>query len=297
MALTDAQIKEFEEVEAKAKKFSDLLAVADDLTEAGDKDWAKKVFKKAEDKANSIYNFIRLGEDLCEKLGDKEWAKKVYRKAEDMVGSSSDTKNLADSLCDHLGDEEWAIEVYEKQSRKKEVIENVDYLIHSYKKKNVVLTDAQIKEFKKLEVEAESFKHFASTVEAESLGDFCNVANNLAEAGDKDWAKSVYQKALELAEKIKDVEIYKEIEQKIIALDQYKVIFLNDNATPMGFVAEMLVQIFKYSYPVAHDVTMKIHEEASAIVGAYSWEIAEHKRVEVTNLSRSQGFPLQIIVE
>ena len=138
MALTDAQIKEFEEVEAKAKKFSDLLAVADDLTEAGDKDWAKKVFKKAEDKANSIYNFIRLGENLCEKLGDKEWAKKVYRKAEDMVGSSSDTKNLADSLCDHLGDEEWAIEVYEKQSRKKEVIENVDYLIHSYKKKNLI---------------------------------------------------------------------------------------------------------------------------------------------------------------
>ena len=83
-----------------------------------------------------------------------------------------------------LGDEELAIEIYEKQRRKKEVIENVDYLIHSYKKKNVVLTDAQIKEFKKMEVEAES------------LGDFCNVANNLAEAGDKDWAKSVYQKAL-----------------------------------------------------------------------------------------------------
>ena len=54
MALTDAQIKEFEEVEAKAKIFSDLLAVADDLTEAGDKDWAKRVLKKAVDKADII---------------------------------------------------------------------------------------------------------------------------------------------------------------------------------------------------------------------------------------------------
>ena len=87
------------------------------------------------------------------------------------------------------------------------------------------------------------------------------------------------------------------IKQKITEPDLYKVIFLNDQATPMEFVIDVLIQIFKHSDTTARDLTVKIHEEGSAVVGVYTYEIAEQKGVEATNLSRTHGFPLQIKVE
>ena len=65
----------------------------------------------------------------------------------------------------------------------------------------------------------------------------------------------------------------------------------------MEFLIDVLIQIFKHSDTTARDITVKIHEEGSAVVGVYSFEIAEQKGVEATNLSRSHGFPLQIKVE
>lgn len=94
-----------------------------------------------------------------------------------------------------------------------------------------------------------------------------------------------------------DVAIDEKIIQKIDEPALYKVIFLNDSATPMEFVIEVLMTIFKHSETTARDITVKIHEEGSAVVGLYTFEIAEQKGVEATNLSRSHGFPLQIKVE
>ena len=96
---------------------------------------------------------------------------------------------------------------------------------------------------------------------------------------------------------VMDVEIDEKIKQKITETDLYKVIFLNDNQTPMEFVIDVRVQIFKHSDTTARDLTIKIHEEGSAVVGVYTYEIAEQKGVEATNLSRTHGFPLQIKVE
>ena len=78
---------------------------------------------------------------------------------------------------------------------------------------------------------------------------------------------------------------------------QYKVIFLNDDTTPIDFVVEVLMIIFKHSAETAMELTMKIHEEGSSIVGVYSYEIAETKSIETINLSRSNGFKLQVKME
>ena len=94
-----------------------------------------------------------------------------------------------------------------------------------------------------------------------------------------------------------DVQIDEKIKQKITEHLKYKVIFVNDDQTPMDFVVDLLIQIFKHSQESAKDLTMKIHEEGSAVVGVYTFEIAEQKGVEATNLSRSHGFPLQIKLE
>ncbi len=94
-----------------------------------------------------------------------------------------------------------------------------------------------------------------------------------------------------------DVEIDEKIKIKVTEPDMYKVIFLNDNATPMDFVIEILTSVFRHSPETARDITMDIHESGSSVAGIYTYEIAEQKAVEATTMSRSHGFPLQIKVE
>ena len=62
-----------------------------------------------------------------------------------------------------------------------------------------------------------------------------------------------------------DVQIDEKIKQKILEPALYKVVFLNDDQTPMEFVIECLVGIFKHT--------------------------------ETTALARTNGFPLQVKVE
>ena len=55
MALSKKDIKFFEDEEKEAENSFDFRRVADDLADAGDNKWAKKVYAKAEDKAIFIY--------------------------------------------------------------------------------------------------------------------------------------------------------------------------------------------------------------------------------------------------
>jgi ATP-dependent Clp protease adaptor protein ClpS len=94
-----------------------------------------------------------------------------------------------------------------------------------------------------------------------------------------------------------DVKLDEKIKQKIEEPHRWKVILLNDDHTPMEFVIGILTEIFKHSQETAKDITLQIHTEGSGIGGIYSFEIAEVKAVEATNLARSNGFPLQIKME
>ena len=96
---------------------------------------------------------------------------------------------------------------------------------------------------------------------------------------------------------VADIKLDEKIQKKIIEPEKYKVIFLNDDATPMEFVIELLTTIFRHSETASKEITMKVHSEGSAVVGTYSYEVAEQKATEATNLSRSHGFPLQIKLE
>jgi ATP-dependent Clp protease adaptor protein ClpS len=77
----------------------------------------------------------------------------------------------------------------------------------------------------------------------------------------------------------------------------WKVIFLNDNVTPMEHVVDLLMNIFKHTERSATDVTLEIHNTGSGVAGVYNHEIAEQKALESTTLSRSRGFPLKIQIE
>ena len=94
-----------------------------------------------------------------------------------------------------------------------------------------------------------------------------------------------------------EVQLDEKIKVIIQEPKQWKVIFLNDNSTPVEFVMQLLTQISKHTEITAKDITMQVHETGSGIAGVYSFEIAEAKAVEATSLARANGFPLQVKLE
>jgi ATP-dependent Clp protease adaptor protein ClpS len=91
------------------------------------------------------------------------------------------------------------------------------------------------------------------------------------------------------------------IEEKIVVALQppkmWKVVFLNDDQTPMELVIELLTQVFKHTESRAREITLEIHETGSGIAGVYTFEIAEQRGIEATNIARANGSPLRIQVE
>ena len=96
---------------------------------------------------------------------------------------------------------------------------------------------------------------------------------------------------------ISDVAIDEKIESIIAEPEKYKVIFLNDDRTPMEWVIEILVKLFKHSESTAKQIMLQIHNEGSGVAGTYTYEIAEQKVVETINSSRDRGFPLQATMD
>ena len=74
----------------------------------------------------------------------------------------------------------------------------------------------------------------------------------------------------------------------------WDVIIYNDDKTPMDFVTGILEEIFHKNSKEAVQLMLNIHHNGSAVAGTYVYEIAEQKGFEATNVSRQNGYPLQI---
>ena len=94
-----------------------------------------------------------------------------------------------------------------------------------------------------------------------------------------------------------DVQIDEKIKVTVREPGKYKVVMLNDDKTPMQFVIEVLMHIFKHSSDAAENITMSIHNEGSGVAGVYVHEIAEQKTNETRLLSKEYGFPLKVKLE
>ena len=77
----------------------------------------------------------------------------------------------------------------------------------------------------------------------------------------------------------------------------FKVVFNNDDKTPMDFVIEVLMVIFHHDQKTAEHITMDIHNKGKGIAGVYNYEIVEQKTAETTAAARHNGFPLTVSVE
>lgn len=94
-----------------------------------------------------------------------------------------------------------------------------------------------------------------------------------------------------------DIQLDEKIKANIAEPKRWKVIILNDDATPMDFVISVLIEIFKHNPVSAQNIMLQVHETGSGVAGMYSFEIAEVKAVEATNQARTNGHPLQIKLE
>ena len=77
----------------------------------------------------------------------------------------------------------------------------------------------------------------------------------------------------------------------------YKVIILNDDFTPMEFVANIIQKVFNKNQDNATRIMLQIHTEGIGICGTYPFEIAETKMNQVLNLAKEASHPLQCIIE
>lgn len=94
-----------------------------------------------------------------------------------------------------------------------------------------------------------------------------------------------------------DVIVKKKTAVKVQHPSKYKVLFLNDDVTPMQFVVTILINVFNKNASEAERLTMEVHHEGSAVVGVYTKEIAETKQQETLLLAHDYGLPLQCIIE
>tara|TARA_Y100001960_G_C14644515_1_gene812637 strand:+ start:19 stop:1260 length:1242 start_codon:yes stop_codon:yes gene_type:complete len=193
MALTKEQIKEFENDEKEATSFYDFYSLARQIAE-GDKKWAKKVYGKAEKKAEDSDDFSSLAGSIYEELGDKEWTKKVYEKAGKKAQDSSELRDLAERILGNLDDKESAKKVYKKSYGKANHCYDFINLAASIHKK---LGDKEWA--KELYKKAED--------KAEDSSNYITLAEYLFERlGDREWATKVYKKVEEKAKNSDDYE-------------------------------------------------------------------------------------------
>jgi ATP-dependent Clp protease adaptor protein ClpS len=77
----------------------------------------------------------------------------------------------------------------------------------------------------------------------------------------------------------------------------YKVLILNDDYTPMEFVVHVLERFFGMTHAQAFDLMLTVHKKGLAVVGVYSYEIAETKVALVMDFAQRHQHPLQCTME
>ena len=77
----------------------------------------------------------------------------------------------------------------------------------------------------------------------------------------------------------------------------YKVLLLNDDYTPMEFVVYVLERFFGITHQHAVELMLTVHKRGVAVVGVFSFEIAETKVTQVMDFARQNQHPLQCTME
>ena len=78
---------------------------------------------------------------------------------------------------------------------------------------------------------------------------------------------------------------------------RYRVVFKNDDVTPMDFVVYVLKTFFNYGGEDSLAKMMEIHNNGSAIIGVYTYSEAETRKELTDKLSMRYNYPLKVVLE
>lgn len=77
----------------------------------------------------------------------------------------------------------------------------------------------------------------------------------------------------------------------------FRVLFLNDDLTPMDLVVHILIDIFNLEHKKAIEVMLEVHENGVGLAGVFTFEKAELKVEQTTSIARGRGYPLSVTME
>lgn len=77
---------------------------------------------------------------------------------------------------------------------------------------------------------------------------------------------------------------------------RYNVIMHNDDVTTMDFVVHLLRVVFFKSPEDATQIMLDVHQNGSANVGIYTYDIAVSKVTKAMQLAKDEGFPLRLTI-
>ena len=94
-----------------------------------------------------------------------------------------------------------------------------------------------------------------------------------------------------------DVGIVTKTKPKTKKPSLYKVLLLNDDYTPMEFVAHVLQRFFNKDINEATEIMLHVHQNGVGICGVFTFEVVETKVTQVIDLARQHQHPLQCTME
>ena len=90
-------------------------------------------------------------------------------------------------------------------------------------------------------------------------------------------------------------EIVEEVEFELPP--DYNVIMFNDDYTTKDFVVDILESVFHKSFADAVKIMEQIHQTGSAVVGTYTFDIAQTRVAITSREERTAGFTLRCAME
>jgi ATP-dependent Clp protease adaptor protein ClpS len=94
-----------------------------------------------------------------------------------------------------------------------------------------------------------------------------------------------------------DVAIKPKVEKKLQKPRMYRVLFHNDDFTPMEFVVWLLQVVFHRSENEATAIMLLAHRTGIAVAGVYTKEVAETKVHESEKHAEEAEYPLLVTME
>jgi ATP-dependent Clp protease adaptor protein ClpS len=94
-----------------------------------------------------------------------------------------------------------------------------------------------------------------------------------------------------------DEDIKVEYKKKLETPKMFKVLLHNDHYTTMEFVVEVLTSVFHLPAAQATQVMLDVHKKGIGVCGVFTRDIAQTKVSQVSNLAKSNEFPLKCSYE